>query len=396
MPLSPDKVETWNGLKVNKYFINEHNVNGIDLPSRKMTPMGITVHNTGAISVASSTTMAEQYTRATVNGAMGDVRVHFYVDPTCVWWNLPLDNNSWHAGDGNGDGNARTISIEIIGDTSKAEENGIKLVAYLMNKFNFTIDKVFPHQHWNGKYCPAYILPHWDRFKANVVAELNKLKGSNGASAGAAVPELYRVRKTWEDAKSQIGAYANLENAKSSCKEGYSVFDSKGKAVYTKGGTVTPTPTPSTPASEPAKPSVEKPDIIYRVYSGGKWNSEITNCNDVNSMGYAGLQSYAICGVAAKVTSGSIRYRVHVKNGGWLGWITKYDINDWYNGYAGLTAQSVDGVQIELLDVPGYQVRYRVCNISTGQYYPWVLGLEDYAGLFGKQINKLQMEIVKV
>ena len=26
--------------------------------------------------------------------------------------------------------------------------------------------------------------------------------------------ELYRVRKTWEDAKSQIGAYSKLENAK--------------------------------------------------------------------------------------------------------------------------------------------------------------------------------------
>ena len=39
--------------------LESDNVNGIDLPSRKMTPMGITVHNTGAISVASSTTMAE-------------------------------------------------------------------------------------------------------------------------------------------------------------------------------------------------------------------------------------------------------------------------------------------------------------------------------------------------
>ena len=44
--------------------------------------------------------------------------------------------------------------------------------------------------------------------------------------------ELYRVRKTWEDAKSQIGAYRILDNAKKACKSGYKVFDSKGNVVY--------------------------------------------------------------------------------------------------------------------------------------------------------------------
>lgn len=43
---------------------------------------------------------------------------------------------------------------------------------------------------------------------------------------------LYRVRKTWEDAKSQLGAYANLDNAKKNCPTGYKVFDYKGVAVY--------------------------------------------------------------------------------------------------------------------------------------------------------------------
>lgn len=46
--------------------------------------------------------------------------------------------------------------------------------------------------------------------------------------------ELYRVRKAWSNAASQIGAYSNLENAKLACKNGYSVFDSKGNVVYTK------------------------------------------------------------------------------------------------------------------------------------------------------------------
>lgn len=42
----------------------------------------------------------------------------------------------------------------------------------------------------------------------------------------------YRVRKTWEDSKSQVGAYTSLENAKRNCKDGYFVFDWNGKKVY--------------------------------------------------------------------------------------------------------------------------------------------------------------------
>lgn len=42
----------------------------------------------------------------------------------------------------------------------------------------------------------------------------------------------YRVRKSWEDAKSQIGAYTNLDNAKKNCKDGYKVFDWNGNVVY--------------------------------------------------------------------------------------------------------------------------------------------------------------------
>lgn len=43
----------------------------------------------------------------------------------------------------------------------------------------------------------------------------------------------YRIRKTWEDAKSQIAAYKDLASAKKACPEGYTVFDWNGKAVYT-------------------------------------------------------------------------------------------------------------------------------------------------------------------
>lgn len=44
----------------------------------------------------------------------------------------------------------------------------------------------------------------------------------------------YRVRKSWQDAASQKGAFTNLEYAKDCANEnqGYSVFDDQGHAVY--------------------------------------------------------------------------------------------------------------------------------------------------------------------
>lgn len=44
--------------------------------------------------------------------------------------------------------------------------------------------------------------------------------------------QLYRVRKSWDDAKSQTGAYKSLDNAKAECAEGYTVYDSNGNAIY--------------------------------------------------------------------------------------------------------------------------------------------------------------------
>lgn len=46
--------------------------------------------------------------------------------------------------------------------------------------------------------------------------------------------EYYRVRKTWADSKSQLGAYKVLANAKKRADEnpGYHVFDEKGNSIY--------------------------------------------------------------------------------------------------------------------------------------------------------------------
>lgn len=253
--LTPDKTTTLGGVNVKEYLLTGHNPNHIDMPSVSMAGkiIGVTVHNTDWITVARGTTPAEQYTRATVNGNMKDVRVHYYVDNVCAWQNLSLSLSGWHAADGSGNGNRRTIAIECIMSSAyndrdkKSEDNCARLAAALLKKYGLDINHLYTHTHWLNvrdgkrgtvdqlntmhnryKMCPAYILPHWAAFKAKVQAYLNGTSAAKPSNA-----QLYRVRKSANDMKSQLGAYASLENAKKACKAGYSVFDSSGKAVYT-------------------------------------------------------------------------------------------------------------------------------------------------------------------
>lgn len=383
MALTPKKTETLNGVKVNHFYVNEDNPYNVAMPTVKFSEIiGVTIHNTNSITVASGTTEAEQYTRATRNGHMGTVVVHFYIDEYCAWQNLPLTLSSWHAGDGSGNGNRKTISIEIIGPSQKAEDNGAKIAGYLLAKYNLPIERLYRHKDWNGKNCPEYILPHWDSFKEKVKTEMAKCKGTNAAGTTAIV---YKVR----DSKGNIlGSYANIDNAKANCSEGCQVIDNSGKVVYT---TATATTTATTPVN-----NGEKINVKYRVYAAGGWLPEVINCEDISENGYAGIERYPIKRLAAQSDKGTLSYRVHLRNGGWLNWISQYDINNSKTGYAGLSQVDLDAIQIKLDDLPGYTVRYRVSNTGTSSYYPWVIGLEDYAGVFGKSIDKVQIEIIKV
>lgn len=202
--LIPDRTYEANGVAVNEYLLTAHNPNGIAMPKHKITELiGITIHNTDRITTANGTTPAEQYTRATVNGNMGDVRVHFYVDDKSAWQNLPLDLSGWHAADGeNGKGNRKTIAIECImngsGDDKdkKAEENCAKLTAYLLNKYGLTANDIYSHWYFfKKKYCPAYILPHWDKFKQQTEKSLAELTEEKS---------IYRI---------QVGAFSDRSNA---------------------------------------------------------------------------------------------------------------------------------------------------------------------------------------
>ena len=107
-----------------------------------------------------------------------------------------------------------------------------KTIDYLENKIAKDEMVFAVHRWFENKSCPGNWL--YSRL-GDVAAEVTKrLGGTTSAptSSTTATGKYYRVRKSWADAASQLGAYTNLENAKKACKDGYTVYDWNGVAVY--------------------------------------------------------------------------------------------------------------------------------------------------------------------
>lgn len=285
-----------------------------------MTPEGITVHNT-----ASDASARAEISYMITNNK--ETSYHLAVDDIEVVQGLPFDRNGWHAGDGNGKGNRRTIGIEICYSKSggerfdKAEDNAAILIASLLKERGWGIGHVYKHQDWSGKYCPHRTLDRgWNRF-------LDKIRAALGEA-------------------------------------------------------------PATPDVEP-QPSENRVDVIYRVKcTMYGWLPAVKNLSD-----YAGVTSCPITGIAIKGDP-SLRYRVHLVRGGWLPYVSGYDINDYNNGYAGNGKTSIDGIEI-ISD--NFTYKYRVDPTSRNSYYPWQYnnqtsnGQDGYAGVFGKAIDRVQI-----
>lgn len=95
------------------------------------------------------------------------------------------------------------------------------------------------HRWFANKSCPGnWLYARMDNLATKVTAALG---GASTETPSVSTPtpntskkELYRVRKTWADVKSQIGAYRVLKNAKAAADKnpGTFVFDSTGTAIY--------------------------------------------------------------------------------------------------------------------------------------------------------------------
>lgn len=139
--------------------------------------------------------------------------------------------------------NGNSIGIEICTHnngknwefTKEAVAAAVELTKHLMQKFNVPSSNVIRHYDVTGKSCPR--VPGWGAVGGS--AEWEKFKKAIGAEV-VEMPKTeekkwYRVRKTWEDANSQIGAYLILDNAIAEANNSgpkYAVFDWTGKEIY--------------------------------------------------------------------------------------------------------------------------------------------------------------------
>lgn len=140
--------------------------------------------------------------------------------------------------------NANTISIEICSNnklkkmtypndpnyyfTDAAVANAVKLTQYLMKEYGIDANHVVRHYDISAKLCPGIIGWNKDSGDDSKWTEFKKKIGGSYKE-----PVWYRVRKSWVDSSSQIGAYQKLENAKDNCPYGYHVFDEKGNIIFT-------------------------------------------------------------------------------------------------------------------------------------------------------------------
>lgn len=220
-------------------------------------------------------------------------------DETIVQYNPDIKNRfCWHCGDnkniysmgGKFYGkctNANSIGIEICSTnpnwtasdqanskkwsfTKKAVAKAVELTKYLMQTYNIPADRVIRHYDVSGKLCPGIIgwnedskdISQWKEFKA-------KLTNSTNTKTDDVI---YRVRKSANDAKSQIGAYRNLDNAKALADKnsGYSVYDTNGKLKYT-------------PTKQTAKKTVTE---LAKEVIQGKWGNGSERKQKLTQAGY--------------------------------------------------------------------------------------------------------------
>lgn len=150
-------------------------------------------------------------------------------------------------------------------------DNAEKMVNYepASNEMKFTW-----HRWFAQKACPGqYIMDHMQYIIDTVNARLST-KPTSTPTTQTVSKNFYRVRLSWSDAKSQIGAYKVYDNAIAECKKhaGYSVYDSNGNCVYSAAS-----------ASASVRKSYE--DIAKEVIQG-KWGNGVDRKNRLTKAGY--------------------------------------------------------------------------------------------------------------
>ena len=180
----------------------------------------LTVETCGNIFASSAREASANY------GIGSDGRVGLYVEEK---------NRSWASANRENDMMAVTIEVANDGGAPDWHVSDVAIAKLIdlcvdickrngIKKLNYTGDtrgNVTRHNMFVPTSCPG---PYLQSKFPYIVSEVNKRL--------CASEEMYRIRKSWDDAKSQVGAYKNLENAKKACPDGYYVFNSAGKVIY--------------------------------------------------------------------------------------------------------------------------------------------------------------------
>ncbi len=195
------------------------------------TPVYIVIHNTDNYAKGAN---AKAHAKAQHDGNFKGYSAHVYVDDTEAYQALPYNRGAWHVGVNYGGrlfgtvNNRNSVGIEMCVQAGynyeKAFQNTVQVCKQIMKQLGIPSDRVVQHYDVCAKNCPSAIRAKgdWNRFKQLIGAKITT----------ATVDKYYRTRKSWADSKSQIGAYKSLENAKKEWKEGYTIYDWNGKAVY--------------------------------------------------------------------------------------------------------------------------------------------------------------------
>lgn len=102
---------------------------------------------------------------------------HIQSDDHRIIQSFPFSAQTWHAGDGRGNGNLHSISWEICinrdGDYLKSLQVAAEGIAQVLKDERLTVNDLRQHHDWSRKNCPAQIRAgkdgvNWNKFKQMV------------------------------------------------------------------------------------------------------------------------------------------------------------------------------------------------------------------------------------
>jgi len=207
---------------------------GYNYSKRSIGAKYIVIHDVG------STGSTAQNNRDYFAGGNRQASADFFIDSNNIIQIIDYHTNySWAIGDGAGrygKTNSNSLSIEMCLEsngqpTEKTVQNTLDLTKYLMKELNIGIANVVRHYDCSHKACPG-------SFSANNWSKWNAFKtrlASTSSLISTATTDTFRVRLSWDDEKSQIGAFGQYQQAKdfANLHVGYYVYDNNGKNLYT-------------------------------------------------------------------------------------------------------------------------------------------------------------------